>query len=99
MKKLEIRKKDGFLYTLSEKTGKEYILNIELQGINTLPKEGDYIYISEELLDKNYKEYSSMYCFGPLYSKYGRVIKDEFSPDLIGININGNITYLQRYYG
>lgn len=99
MKKLEITKVDNYEYYLKDKNNNEYNFNIEFQSIDIKPKIGDYIYISDELLDKNYIEYSKFYTFGPLNSKYGRKIIDENSPDVIKIETNNNSIYLKRLYG
>ena len=99
MKKLKIIKKDNYIYTLEDKENNQYTLNIEFQDIDTIPSINNYIYMSEELLDKNYEEYSTMYTFGPLDSSYGRKIKDENNPDIIRIDIQDKSIYLKRLYG
>lgn len=99
MKKLKIVKKDNYLYTLEDKDNKQYILNIEFQDIEINPNINNYIYLSEKLLDKNYKEYSSMYTFGLLDSIYGRKITNDNSPDIIRIDTKEKSIYLKRLYG
>ena len=99
MKKIKIIKKDKYIYTLKDNNNKQYTLNLEFIDIDTMPDKNDYIYISEKLLDKNYKEYSNMYTFGPLDSSYGRIIDNENNPDIIRIDIGKNSIYLKRFYG
>ena len=99
MKKLKIIEVDNYEYHLKDNDNKDYIINIEFQNIDELPKVNDYIYISNELLDKNYREYSNNYTFGPLNSEYGRNINDENNPDIVKIIINDKTIYLKRLYG
>ena len=99
MKRLKIIKKDNYLYTLEDKNNKKYKFNLEFITTNIIPNINDYIYMSEELLDKNYKEYSNIYTFGPLDSLHGRDINNENNPDIIRIDIKEKSIYLKRLYG
>lgn len=99
MKKLEIIKADKYEYILKDDDNNNYIFNIEFQDVDILPQVGDYIYMSKELLNKNYKEYSNTYTFGSLDSIYGRTINNENNPDIIKIDINNKSFYLKRLYG
>lgn len=98
MRKLKIIKIDNYNYELQDSNNKIYNLILEFMDINVFPKVNDYLYISKNLLDKKYKEYSIMYSFGSLDSEYGRKI-DKDSPDIIGLESDNNIIYLKRLYG
>ena len=99
MEKLTIKEVDNNIYRLEDSDNKKYKIILEFQNIEELPTIGDTIYISEELLNKNYEEYSTFYTFGPLDSIYGRSIDDEKNPDLIRVDINNKSIYLKRLYG
>ncbi len=99
MKKLTIINIDNYEYTLKDKNDLNYNFNLEFQNIKIKPKVGDYFYMSDELLNKNYQEYSNTYTFGPLGSLYGKTINDENNPDIIKLQIDNESLYLQRYYG
>lgn len=99
MKKLEIIEINNYEYHLKDDNNKTYIINIEFQDIDIKPNINDYIYISEELLDKHYKEYSNFYTFGSLNSSYGRQTEEDNDVDIIAISINDKKTYMKRLYG
>ena len=99
MKKLTIINIDNYEYVLRDNNNLNYNLNLEFQNIDVKPKTGDYIYMSDELLNKNYREYSNTYTFGPINKSYGRTITNENNPDIIRINADNASLYLQRYYG
>ncbi|MBP3461505.1 MAG: hypothetical protein J6K21_03740 [Bacilli bacterium] len=94
MKKLLIEKIENFHYYLKDKQ-KKYVLLIEFYDLEEEPKEGDYVYLNEEILENE----NIMYSFGPLDSKYGRKITEEKDKDLFILNKNGKNVYLKRYYG
>lgn len=97
MKKLQVLSiNDGF-YKLEDENGKLYSFHFEFQGIKDINLI-EYIYISEELLNNSYEEYSDFYTFGTLDSEYGRNIKEN-ETDVIGVLINGDVIYLKRLYG
>ena len=97
MKKLRILKVDKYDYILEDYKNNKYKFNIEFQGIEKFPKENDIIYIPNNLLNKNYKEYSNVYTFGNLDNNCGRNIINE--EDIIILIINNNKYYLKRLYG
>ncbi len=99
MKKLEVVGVDKYNYLLKDNSQKEYNIELEFYDIKILPNIGSYIYMSENLLNKNYKEYSTSYCFGPLGQPYGRNIEDEEDNDILLLEIDNKKIYLQRYYG
>ncbi len=76
-----------------------YKLNIKFFDIEKTPKEGDIIYISENLLDKKYHEYSDSYQFGSVNSIYGREVNKNSENEVICIVMNGENTYLKRVFG
>ena len=99
MKKLIITNIDHNLYTLKDKNNIIYKFNINFYNLTKLPSTSDIIYISNNLLDKNYIEYSNYYNFGKLNSEYGRNITNENNPDILIIEIEGKKEYLKRLYG
>lgn len=100
MKKLKIDKIDGYNYVLIEEfSQKIYIFSIEFYDMVESPKENDFIYIHENLLDKNYPEYSTDYCFGALNSDCGRDLIEDNQDQIIIVVINHKKIYLQRLFG
>ena len=99
MKKLKIVEVDRDDYYMKDMDGKGVVLNLNFMNVDVIPKRDNYIFISEKLLDKNYKEYSSMYNFGPIGGIYGRKIENEDDADILIVEANGQKFYLQRYYG
>lgn len=99
MIKLEIINKNDYEYKVKDESGKTYILNLEFFDIQELPKEKDYIYISEELLDNKYDGYSTSYTFGGLDSIYGKENIEMNDVDVIKLVIDRNEIYLKRIYG
>lgn len=99
MIKLEIISRNNYEYEVKDESGKTYILNLDFFDIQEKPKEGDYIYISEELLDSLYDGYSTSYTFGGLDSIYGKENIEINDIDVIKLIINKNEIYLKRLYG
>ena len=99
MKKLKIVEVNDYDYKLKDNDNNIYNFNIEFLDINKLPNINDYIYMNEELLDKKYKEYSTVYTFGELKNKTGRKIENEENLDLIVLEMAGEKFYLKRLYG
>ena len=85
MKKVKVIKVDNYVITLEDNNKKEYIKNIEFYNIDL--KEGDIIYISDEVLEED-----NIYTYGP-------VKEDAAMDDLIKIIKEDKSIYLQRYYG
>lgn len=85
MKKVKVIKVDNYVITLEDNNKKEYIKNIEFYNIDL--KEGDIIYISDEVLEED-----NIYTYGP-------VKEDATMDDLIKIIKEDKSIYLQRYYG
>ena len=69
MIKMEIVKKDNYIYELKDEKENKYTLNLDFFDIEESPKVGDYIYISAELLNPKYAGYSTSYTFGKLENK------------------------------
>lgn len=99
MIKLEIISKNNYEYEVKDEKEKTYILNLEFCDIKDKPKEGDYICISEELLDSLYDGYSTNYTFGELDSIYGKENVKINDIDVIKLIMNKNEIYLKRLYG
>ncbi len=89
----------NYIYSLVDVENKNYIFNFEFYDIEQLPTSGDYIYISNELLNPNSKEYSDFYSFGDVNSSYGRKITSDNDRDIIVLEINNKKIYLKRFYG
>ena len=92
MKKLEINKIDNYQYELKD-NNKIYHFNIEFYNLEKKPKAGDYIYMSEKLLQEEY----SVLNFDILDSGYDRNIKTK--EDLVTLLIDNEKIYLKRVYG
>ena len=100
MKKLKIIEIDNYLYTLKDEENKIYKFTFEFHDIETLPKINEYIYMSDELLDINYKEYSNFYAFGSLEDTSGRKVDgDKNIQDVIAVQTDTKKKYLKRLYG
>lgn len=76
-----------------------YKLNIKFYDIEKTPKVGDVVYMSERLLDKNYREYSDSYQFGVVNSPYGRDININSETEIICVVINEKNIFLKRVFG
>lgn len=98
MKKFKIKSVDDYNYILEENDN-TYDLNLEFYDIENLPKENDYIYMSEKLLDKHYDEYDTQYCFGALDSEYGRLVHEETQEEVVMLVIDNKKIYLKRLFG
>ena len=99
MKKLKITSINNSLYTLTDKASKSYNVHLKFYNITNTPSIGNYIYISEKLLDENYIEYSNYYNFGQLDDNSGRIITNENNPDVLILEVNTKKEYLKRLYG
>lgn len=95
--KLQVQNKNDNTYDLINDNNKQYKFTIYFYDI-------DYtniinIYMSNELLDPNYIEYSTTYQFGPIGKIYGRKLTNKTIQDVIILETKDNTFYLQRYYG
>ena len=105
MKKLEIIEVNNYLYKLKDTNNNIYNFTFEFHSINPNPTIGDTIYMSDELLKKDYIEYSNFYAFGALNDTSGRNVEDEENiQDIIMIESKGGKEdvkkkYLKRLYG
>ncbi len=95
MQKLMIIKKDNYDYTLQGKDNKEYHFNIEFYNIERNPNVGDYLFMSEKILQEN----NSVLSFDGLESEYGRKLKNANDDDILILVINEEKIYLKRVYG
>lgn len=85
MKKVKVIKIDNYVYTLEDSDKLIYKKNFEFYDTDI--SVGDYIYISDEVLDEE-----NIYTYGP-------IIENNDVNDLIKIIHNNKEIYLQRYYG
>ena len=95
MKKLMITKKDNYIYILKDIYNNEYKFNIEFYNIEKNPKVGDYLYISEKMLQEN----NTFLNFDVLESEYGRKIENANDDDIVVLIVSGEKIYLKRVYG
>ena len=95
MKKLLITKKDNYKYTLKDIDNNEYQFNIEFYNIEKNPKVGDYLYVSEKILQEN----NAFLNFDSLESEYGRKIESANDDDIVALIVSGEKIYLKRVYG
>ena len=99
MIKMEIVKKDNYIYELKDEKENKYTLNLDFCDIEESPKVGDYIYISAELLNPKYAGYSTSYTFGKLENKYGKENISMNDIDVIKVVTNNLEIYQKRLYG
>lgn len=95
MKKLIITKKDNYEYILKDIENNEYHFNIEFYNIEKNPEVGDYLYISENILQEN----NTFLNFDILESEYGRKIESANDDDIVALIVSGEKIYLKRVYG
>ena len=95
MKKLMIAKKDNYEYVLKDTDNKEYQFNIEFYNVERLPEVGDYLFMSEKMLQEN----NFVLSFDVLESEYGRKIENADDDDIVVLMINEEKIYLKRVYG
>lgn len=93
MKKLKVVSINNYNYSLKDEQENNYDIIIEFYDLKEPPKVGEYIYISNRLLNEK------MLYFGPIGSKYGRNITDENDEDILVLLKENERIYLQRYYG
>lgn len=89
MKKFLITNIQGYIYTIKSNND-SYDRNLLFKGIT--PKIGDYIYLSDNLLDEK------MLTFDFLDSKYGKR-SVTYDNDLIILETKSENYYLKRIYG
>ena len=96
MIKLQVVRKSKSEYFLIDKDNNNYKLNLYFYDTDIDFK---YIYMSYELLNPNYFEYSNRYNFGPLGTVYGRKLSTSTIQDLVILENDTDRIFLQRYYG
>lgn len=94
---LQVQDINNDIYELIDKDNNKYRFTIYFNNINCTDIKN--IYMSQELLNPDYFEYSDTYTFGPIGKKYGRVLTNKTIQDLVMIETDINKIYLQRYYG
>lgn len=99
MVRLQILSIKNNLCTLRSDEDIIYQLKINLYDVGYKIQEGDFVSISEKLLDPTFEEYSDLYQFGPLESKYGRPVTDKIKDEIIRIDTNQKKIYLKRIFG
>ena len=95
MKKLLITKKDNYEHTLKDIENNEYQFNIEFYNIENNPEVGDYLFISEKILQEN----NAFLNFDSLESEYGRKIESANDDDIVALIVRREKIYLKRVYG
>ncbi|MBP3502364.1 MAG: hypothetical protein J6K42_02660 [Clostridia bacterium] len=99
MIRLKIKSKKNNNYILKDEKNNIYNLNFEFFDIEKEPKENDYINISAELLNPQYKEYTTYFSFGSIENICGRKDVTLNDVDVIKIEIEDKEIYLKRLYG
>lgn len=99
MKKLKIVKKNNFVYELEDDKKMVYSINLQFMDIEEEPENGDYICISNKLLNPRYDGYSTSYTFGNLENKYGKNNISLTDIDVIKVLLKDKEVYLKRLYG
>ncbi len=95
MEKLMIVKKDNYEYVLKDTNNKEYQFNIEFYNVEKLPEVGDFLFMSEKLL----QEKNAVLSLDCLESEYGRKIESADDDDIVVLMIKEEKIYLKRVYG
>ncbi len=95
MEKLMIVKKDNYEYTLKDTDNKEYQFNMEFYNVEKDPEVGDYLFMSEKILQEN----NAVLSFDTFESEYGRKIENALDDDIVVLMINEEKIYLKRVYG
>ena len=101
MVRLKVVEKNEREYKMIEKNGKIIQLSIEFFDIEDAeqPEVNEYINISAELLNKNYKEYTTSFAFGKLDNICGKEDISLNDIDVIKIEKEDKEIYLKRLYG
>ena len=99
MMRLKIESNNDNNYMLKDDNGNSYKINFEFFDIEEEPKENDYINISAELLNPNYKEFSSYLSFGGMKNISGRSEDKLTDTEIIKIEMEDKEIYLKRLYG
>ena len=86
-------------YTLINQQGQQYFFTLKFLNVEAKVKVGDYVVFKDELLDSNYREFSSSYIFGNLESPFGRKATSKDDIDVIELIQGKNKIYLKRLYG
>lgn len=97
LKKLQVQNIDNNIYELIDEDNNIYRFGIVFNSINC--NDIKNIYMSYELLNPDYYEYSEFYTFGPIGKKYGRILTNKTIQDIIMVESDDKKIYLQRYYG
>ena len=95
MKKLMIVKKDKYEYELKDTDNGEYQLNMEFYNVGKDPEVGDFLFMSEKLLQEN----NAVLSFDTFESEYGRKIENALDDDIVVLMIKDEKIYLKRVYG
>lgn len=99
MIRLKIEGIENNNYKLKDIEGNNYDINFEFYDTDKFPKVNDYINISAELLNTNYKEYSRYLVFGRMDNICGRKDISLGDIDVIKVEVGDKEIYLKRLYG
>ena len=90
MIKVKILSINDYYYDLLDRNGNLYNKNIGFNNISVIPNVGDYMYLTEEILQED-----NIYTFGPLNSSSNELN----SSDIIKIVTKDDQFFLRRLYG
>ena len=90
MIKVKIIDKNDYQYSLLDNSGKLYSMNIGFINVSNIPKVGDYLCLTKEMLEE-----VNVYTFGPLSNN----VSDINSKDIIKVFSGADEFFLRRYYG
>ena len=99
MIKLKIMNKSKYIYNLKDENDNNYEFNMDFLDMEEKPEIGDYLYMSDELLNPKYDGYSTSYTFGNLENIYGKENIKIDDVDVIKIKTYKSEIYLKRLYG
>ena len=71
------------------------MITLEFHDLESPIKEKNIIYINEEMLENP----NTLYSFGSLSSKYGKVVTSKDDEDLLILIVDNKEIYLKRLYG
>jgi hypothetical protein len=96
--KLLVDWQDEFVCNLVDENHNTYSFNLEFLDIEN-PRDYEYIYIDNNLLNPNYGGYCYSLVFGDLESIYGRDNLSFNSEDVIMLETDDKHIFLKRLYG
>jgi len=102
IKKFVIIEINEYNYVVADEDGQLRDIFLQFYDLSTLPRNGDYICLSEKYFDKKANEGYMEFRFGGLSEPYGRDVTNTNlaeNEEVITIIQGDKKTYLKRFYG